>query len=63
MSNLYVRLVKGEDETTEALADLLERVLAADRNKNTRRFREFFSDVLLGRATSQAGKKRFLGYV
>ncbi len=27
MSNLYARLVKGEDRRTEALADLLERVL------------------------------------
>lgn len=61
MSNLYVRLVKGEDETTEALADLLERVLAGDRERNTFRFRQFVSDVLLGRSTSQGGKERFLG--
>ena len=61
MSNLYARLAYGEDETTEALADLLERVLAGDRERNTSRFGEFVSDVLLGRATSQGGKERFLG--
>ena len=63
MSNLYVRLANGEDETTEALADLLERVLAGDRERNTSRFGDFVSDVLLGRATSQGGKERFLGLV
>jgi len=63
MSNLYARLVMGEDETTEALADLLERVLVADRERNTARFKDFISKVLLGRPTSEGLKDEFLGLV
>ncbi len=53
MSNLYARLVKGEDERTEALADLLERVLLKDGEENTEWFRGFVSAVLLARPTSE----------
>ena len=60
MSNLYARLVKGEDERTEALADLLERVLSWDREKNTARFAEFVSGALLARATDEAAKSHLL---
>lgn len=60
MSNLYARLVKGEDERTEALADLLERVLSRDRAKNTARFAEFVSRALLARATDEAAKSDLL---
>ena len=60
MSNLYVRLVKGEDERTEALADLLERVLSRDREKNTARFVEFVSGALLARATDEVAKSHLL---
>lgn len=60
MSNLYARLVKGEDERTEALADLLERVLSRDREKNTARFAEFVSGALLARATDEAAKSHLL---
>ena len=56
MSNLYARLVKGEDERTEALADLLERVLAGDRQERTARFANFVSRVLLARVTDEGGK-------
>ncbi len=60
MSNLYARLVKGEDDRTEALADLLERVLSRDKEKNTARFAEFVSGALLARATDEAGKSHLL---
>ena len=60
MSNLYARLVKGEDERTEALADLLERVLSRDRERSTAEFLEFVSGALLGRARDQAGKSKLL---
>ena len=60
MSNLYARLVKGEDDRTEALADLLERVLSRDRERNTARFMEFVSGALLARATDEAEKSHLL---
>ena len=56
MSNLYARLAKSEDERTEALADLLERVLACDRGGGTERFAEFVSGVLLARVLDGCGK-------
>ena len=56
MSNLYARLVAGEDERTEALADLLERILVADRRENKARFGDFVAGVLLARATDVSGK-------
>ena len=55
MSNLYARLAKSEAERTEALADLLERVLACDRG-GTERFAEFVSGVLLARVLDGCGK-------
>lgn len=60
MSNLYSRLVKGEDARTEALADLLERLLAGDRERNTRRFAKFVSEVLLADATVIQEKEEFM---
>ena len=56
MSNLYARLVAGEDERTEALADLLERILVADRKENKRMFGDFVARVLLARATDDSEK-------
>ncbi len=64
MCNLYARLVKlvkkVEDFRTEALADLLERLLSKDREKNTTRFQEFVSEVLLAEPTDEARKACFL---
>ena len=60
MSNLYARLVAGEDQRTEALADLLERVLRADRKENGRRFGDFVARVLLADAKDDQGKAAFL---
>lgn len=60
MCNLYARLVKGEDARTEALADLLERMLAGDREGNTYRFADFVSDVLLADPTANQEKENFL---
>ena len=57
MNNVYARLVAGEDARTEALADLLERVLAEDRETNSRRFGDFVSRVLLADATGEQEKK------
>ena len=51
MCNLYARLVTKENAHTEALADLLERILAHDRETGSRRFRDFVSQVLLADAT------------
>ncbi len=56
MTNLYRRLVKYENGRTEALADLLERLLSKDREKNTTRFQEFVSEVLLAEPTDEARK-------
>ena len=52
MRNLYARLVKKEDARTEALADLLERILAHDRETGSSRWFAYFVDqVLLTHAT------------
>ncbi len=60
MTNLYSRLVSGEDQRTEALADLLERVLADDRERDTPRFGDFVSRVLLADATDKPAKAALL---
>ena len=54
MCNLYKRLVKNETDWTEALVDLLERLLSKGR------FREFFSEVQLANPTDEGEKRRFL---
>ena len=51
MCNLYARLVTGENARTEALADLLERILAHDRETGSSWFARFVSRVLLTHAT------------
>ena len=63
MTNLYSRLVSGEDQRTEALADLLERVLADDRERDTPRFGDFVSRVLLADATDEPAKADLLGRI
>ena len=60
MTNLYARLVKGEDARTEALADLLERMLAGDRERNTSHFADFVSRVLLANATFEQESQDFV---
>lgn len=60
MTNIYSRLVGGEDQRTEALANLLERVLVEDRERNTRRFGCFVLRVLLVDATDEPAKADFL---
>ncbi len=59
MTNLYARLVRKEDDRTEALADLLERLLAKDRKDGTTRFTNFVSGVLLGNPTDEHQKTFF----
>ena len=61
MINLYGRLVTDEDSRTEALVDLLERMLSKDRKEKTERFQDFVSEVLLAEPTDKGEKKRFLG--
>ena len=63
MTKLYSRLVSGEDQRTEALADLLERVLADDRERGTPRFGDFVSRVLLADATDEPAKADLLGRI
>ena len=63
MSNLYARLVAGENPRTEALADLLERVLAEDREEKTARFGDFVARVLLADATDERSRTAFLGAI
>ena len=63
MTNLYSRLVGGEDQRTEALADLLDRILADDRERDTRRFGDFMSRVLLADATVEPAKADLLGRI
>ena len=63
MTNLYSRLVSGEDQRTEALADLLERVLTDDRERDTPRFGDFVSRVLLADATDEPAKADLLGRI
>ncbi len=60
MSNLYARLVRNEDDRTEALVDLLERTLKKDREAITTRFRCFIAEVLLGTPTDEEEKASFL---
>ena len=60
MTNLYSRLVSGEDQRTEALTDRLERILTEDRKKGTRRFGCFVSRVLLADATDEPAKADLL---
>lgn len=63
MTNLYVRLVKGEDGHTEALADILERLLADDGHQAARRFADFVYAVLLGETTDPTAKEAFFRIV
>ena len=58
--NLYTRLVKNENARTEALVDLLERILKKDQEEKTTRFRCFISEVLLNEPTSEEKKVGFL---
>ena len=59
--NLYVRLVKKEDPRTEALADLLERILAHDRETGSSRwFACFVDQVLLTHATGEQERDDFV---
>ncbi len=58
--NLYTRLVKNENARTEALVDLLERILKKDQEEKTTRFRYFISEVLLNEPTSEEEKVGFL---
>ena len=60
MTNLYARLVKNENTRTEALVDLLERILEKDREVKTTRFGCFVSEVLLDGPTAEKEKKKFL---
>lgn len=64
MTNLYARLVKlvqkREDFRTDALVDLLERLLRENCEKSTGRFREFVSEVLLADPTDKAQRACFL---
>ena len=62
-SNMYDRLVAGEDLRTEALANLLERVLAGDQEPHTRRFGEFVSRVLLADVTDDQERKEFVRWM
>lgn len=59
-ANIYERLATDENHRTEALADLLERLLSKDHKENTTRFRDFVSRVLLGKPTDEGRKIRFL---
>ena len=63
MTNLYTRLVKGEDDRTKALADLLERVFADDRQQATSRFADSVSRALLDGVSDLATKEAFLRLV
>ena len=63
MTNLYSRLVSGEDQRTEALADLLERILTEDRERGARRFGDFVSRVLLADVTDKQAKEDLLGRI
>ena len=56
MSNIYSRLVTDEDHQTEALVDLLERVL----ENSAELFRDFVAQVLLGNATDEEERNQFL---
>ena len=60
MINLYARLAKKENAGTEALVDLLERILKKDREAKIPRFRDFISEVLLNKPTAEEEKTSFL---
>ena len=60
MINLYVRLIKNENDRTEALVNLLERILEKDQEAETTRFRHFISEVLLNKSTNEEEKISFL---
>ena len=61
MCNLYARLVTGENARTEALADLLERILAHDRETGSSRwFARFVDQVLLTHATGEQERDDFV---
>ena len=63
MTNLYSRLAAytthRENYRTEALVDILERLLGKECEESTNRFLNFFSQVLLANSTNQR-KKDFL---
>ena len=61
--SIYDRLVAGEDQRTEALADLLERVLAMDRMSEAQWFGHFVANVLLAGATNEQAKAAFLSSI
>ena len=63
MRNLYSRLVTNENARTEALVNLLERVLDGDRERNTRRFGDFVSRVLLAYATDEHRREAFVRWI
>ena len=58
--SIYDRLVAVEDQRTEALADLLERVLATDRMSEAQWFGHFVTDVLLAGTTNERAMAAFL---
>lgn len=61
MINLYARLVKkDENPRTEALVDLLERILEKDQEAETARFGHFISEILLNQPTNEEEKVSFL---
>lgn len=60
MINLYARLVKNENARTEALVDLLERILTKDQEAEPTKFRRFISEVLLDQPTDEEEKINFL---
>ena len=61
MVNLYARLVKDENSRTEALVDLLERILEKDQEADAARFGHFISEILLNQPTNGEEKISFLG--
>lgn len=63
MTNLYSRLVSGEDQRTEALADLLERILTEDRERGTGMFGDFVSRVLLANVADEQAREDLLGRI
>ena len=53
MNNIYSRLVRDENDHTEALVDLFERLLC----KEPEKFRDFLSQVLLGNSIDEGNKR------
>lgn len=60
MINLYARLIKNENDRTEALVDLLERIFEKDQEAEAARFRHFISAILLNQPTNEEEKISFL---